>query len=147
MALHYTSGEVAKVARHQVMPLLDRYRILTFQGPLGAGKTTLVKELLLACGVKETVTSPSFGYVNTYRDGQGRVFHHFDLYRIGSVDSFVASGFDELLYQEGSTCLIEWPEVIEVLLSDVSLRKHVCDIAIGYELDAMTARYIEIKPR
>jgi len=147
MALHYTSGEVASVARHQVMPLLDRYRILTFQGPLGAGKTTLIKELLLACGVKQTVTSPSFGYVNTYADDKGRVFHHFDLYRIGSVEGFVASGFDELLYQEGAICLIEWPEVIATLLSDTPLRPHVCAIAISYELDDMTTRCIEIKPR
>jgi len=147
MALHYTSGEVALVARQHVMPLLDQYRILTFQGPLGAGKTTLIKQLLLACGVKQMVTSPSFGYVNTYKGSNDRVFHHFDLYRIGSIDGFVASGFDELLYQEGAICLIEWPEVIATLLSDASLQKHVCDVSISYELDAMDSRCMEIKPR
>jgi tRNA threonylcarbamoyladenosine biosynthesis protein TsaE len=147
MALRYTHKDIDSVAKTQVMPLLDRYRIITFQGPLGAGKTTLIKELLRACGVTQTVTSPSFGYVNTYQGDNGRVFHHFDLYRIGSIDGFIGSGFDELLYQDRAICLIEWPEVIASLLSNNPLRPQVCDIAIGYALDDMAARTIEIKPR
>ncbi|HEX2977716.1 MAG TPA: tRNA (adenosine(37)-N6)-threonylcarbamoyltransferase complex ATPase subunit type 1 TsaE [Candidatus Babeliales bacterium] len=103
--------------------------IFTFSGSLGAGKTTIIRELLRAWGVKESITSPTFNYVNSYRNAQGETFYHFDLYRIGSVDQFIQAGFDEFIYAPNSWALIEWPDSIRPLL------KHaVCDVSIEYGL-------------
>lgn len=110
--------------------------IMTFTGPLGAGKTTIIRELLRKCGVKGLITSPTFTYVNLYTNDQGQTFYHFDLYRIQSLDDFAHAGFDEYLYQPNSRCFIEWPAVIEPLLGE-----KVCRVSIDY--DGPDARIID----
>jgi tRNA threonylcarbamoyladenosine biosynthesis protein TsaE len=92
--------------------------IITFTGPLGAGKTTLVQAFLRALGVTDSITSPTYTYVNIYQNKQGRTFYHFDLYRINSIDDFIESGFNEYLYAPNSLALIEWPDIIAPLLMD-----------------------------
>lgn len=117
---------------NQLGKLLDRCRVMTFTGPLGAGKTTLVQSLLRAQGITDPIMSPTFTYVNQYKDQSGRTFYHFDLYRIDSVENFLAQGFEEYLYAPRSWALIEWPEVIAPLLTH-----DVCHITIEYHpLDA-----------
>jgi tRNA threonylcarbamoyladenosine biosynthesis protein TsaE len=101
--------------------------VFTFEGPLGAGKTTLIKKLLARCGVKEVVTSPTFTYVAIYHNDQGQTFYHFDLYRLSSAAEFIELGFDEYLYQPNSYALIEWPEIIIPLLT-----KRICSVSIDY---------------
>jgi len=100
----------------ELRQLLEHYRVLTLEGPLGAGKTTLVQELLRAAGVADTVTSPTFTYLNSYEDERGRTYHHFDLYRLGSLDEFLSAGFGEHLQGEDSFALIEWPAIVMPLL-------------------------------
>ena len=109
---------------------MDECAIFTFSGPLGAGKTTLIQKFLQACGVHAQITSPTFTYVNVYRNKPGTKFYHFDLYRIESVDTFLEQGFDEYLYQPKSWAVIEWPEVIKSLLPD-----RVCEVSIDYHND------------
>jgi tRNA threonylcarbamoyladenosine biosynthesis protein TsaE len=99
----------------------------TLTGPLGAGKTTLVRELLHAAGVTGIVSSPTFTYVNIYRIPHGKTVYHFDLYRISSLNEFLAQGFDEYLYEPDSYAFIEWPEIIKPLLTHA-----VCNITIDY---------------
>ena len=68
----------------QLGELLAQCQVITFTGPLGAGKTTLVQSILRAQGITEPIMSPTFTYVNAYKDQLGRTFYHFDLYRIDS---------------------------------------------------------------
>jgi tRNA threonylcarbamoyladenosine biosynthesis protein TsaE len=112
-------------------------RVYTFSGQLGAGKTTLIKRFLHAFGVKDTIVSPTFSYVNVYSNQQGEHFYHFDLYRLGSMKNFLDAGFDEYLYQPNSWCLIEWPEIIQPLLT-----KNICSVVINMQGDA---RIIQIQ--
>lgn len=105
-------------------------KIFVFYGPLGAGKTTLIRHFLRRCGISDPITSPTFTYLNIYKNDAGQMFYHFDLYRIETVKDFLAAGFDEYLHDADSWSLVEWPEVIEPLL-----RQKVCRINIEYDKD------------
>ncbi len=133
MKIAYTIDQIADVVKTLVLPLLDKYRIITLSGSVGAGKTTLTKELLRQLGFHGLATSPTFAYVNSYKTASGKKIHHFDLYRIESLDSFMTIGFDEYLYDAEWTSLIEWPAVIDALLRDGSLKGEVCHILLAHD--------------
>jgi len=125
----YSLSDIPLVAK-KLKELVKDCQVITFTGPLGAGKTTLIKELLKQWGIKEMVTSPTFTYLNLYENEAGQTFYHFDLYRIGSLAGFQEAGFDEYLYEPESYTLIEWPEHILPLLS-----QGACHVAIDYHED------------
>jgi tRNA threonylcarbamoyladenosine biosynthesis protein TsaE len=87
-----------------------------FYGEMGAGKTTLIKEVCRALGVEDAMSSPSFAIVNEYAAGKGveKVFH-FDFYRIRSEAEAFDIGAEEYFYS-GYPCLVEWPEKIPGLI-------------------------------
>lgn len=97
--------------------LKNKCTVYTFSGPLGAGKTTLVKALLKSFGVTAPVTSPTFSYLNVYENSKGELLYHFDLYRLKTLQEFLEMGFDEYLYLENSWTFIEWPEIIVPLIT------------------------------
>lgn len=128
---HHTSiiyglDEINKPIK-ELKSLMHKYYIFTFEGTLGAGKTTLIKKLLAECGVKEVITSPTYNYVNIYTNDIGQKFCHFDLYRLQNAQEFFELGFNEYLFQENTWSFIEWPEVIRPLL-----QHNVCNIKIDY---------------
>ncbi len=106
---------------------MDTCKVFTFTGPLGAGKTTLIKRLLKRCGVDELVTSPTFTYLQQYSNTKGQLFNHFDLYRLSTLNEFQEMGFDEYLYQPDSWTFIEWPTSVLPLLTH-----EVCHIELDY---------------
>lgn len=144
MKTKFKQDQLTEVIKKHILPLLGPKTIFTFVGPLGAGKTTMIKEILKQCGVTQDITSPTFGYVNSYEAQSGRVFNHFDLYRIGSVDEFVTAGFDELLHNPNGICFIEWPQVIEELLNLSTIKQKVCHIKISYADNDFYSRVLEI---
>lgn len=91
-------------------------KTLLFYGEMGAGKTTLIKELVKALGVQDTASSPTFSLVNHYESEEGPVFH-FDFYRIENDTEALDMGLEDYLDTEGWK-LIEWPERVERLLGD-----------------------------
>lgn len=133
------SFDEREVVVDYIKGLMADYAVFAFIGPLGAGKTTLIKSLLRKCGVRGNVTSPTFTYMNEYENEMGQKFYHFDLYRIRAVQEFQAQGFDEYLFQPNSWAFVEWPEVINPLLI-----KNVCFIACDYAHD-IDKRTVAIK--
>lgn len=127
--IEYTLQDIPAIAK-QLKKLLKKHPVMTFTGSLGAGKTTLIQELLRQSGINQVVTSPTFTYINTYKNAQGETFYHFDLYRINNQYDFAAAGFDEFLYAPHSYTLIEWPEHIMSLL-----KERVCHLLIEYHPD------------
>ncbi len=125
----YSLDEVKGVAQKLAQKGED-IAIITFTGPLGVAKTRLVINILRESGVTDVITSPTFTYVNCYKNQRGRIFYHFDLYRIESVDNFIEAGFNEYLYAPNSLVLIEWPEIIIPLLTH-----DVCHITLDYHQD------------
>lgn len=91
--------------------------IVLFRGDMGAGKTTLIRELCAARGVSDIVTSPTFALINEYRDAQDGSIYHFDFYRINNLNEVLDLGYEEYFYGDG-LCLVEWPEKIEELIPE-----------------------------
>ncbi len=92
-----------------------QYPVVCFNGPMGAGKTTLIKEVCKLLNVTDGVSSPTYSLVNEYATQGGKPVFHFDFYRINSVDEAVDMGAVEY-FDSGNVCLIEWPEKVEILL-------------------------------
>lgn len=91
--------------------------IVLLKGNLGAGKTTLVKQYVRFNGGDEhEVDSPTFSLVNSYKYN-GREVHHFDLYRLDSLEEIEDIGFMEYI-DSGNLCFIEWPEKIADFLPE-----------------------------
>lgn len=87
--------------------------VVGLAGPLGAGKTTLIRLLIEALGVAEEVPSPTFNLVLTYATPAGEVWH-FDLFRLTAPEEAVELGIDEA-FAEAIT-LVEWPERLGSLI-------------------------------
>lgn len=128
--------EVQKIAQ-ELLPYIREARIITFTGPLGAGKTTLIRSLAKELGIKNRVASPTFAYFITYQMPDGKCVYHFDLYRLKSLNEFYESGFDEHFYLPQSKVFIEWPEVVKSILPRETL-----DIKLDYVEDNPTKRTI-----
>lgn len=94
--------------------------VIALEGPLGAGKTALVRALIRACNqADEEVPSPTFTLVQIY-DLPKFTLWHFDLYRIGSPDETVELGIDEAF--AAGVAIIEWPERLGARLPARALR-------------------------
>jgi tRNA threonylcarbamoyladenosine biosynthesis protein TsaE len=88
--------------------------IFALSGPLGAGKTQLVKGLAAGLGCSDDVTSPTFTLIHEYTGGRFTLYH-FDLYRLEGETINRQLGFEEYLAGDGVK-VIEWPEKIAALL-------------------------------
>jgi tRNA threonylcarbamoyladenosine biosynthesis protein TsaE len=83
-------------------------------GEMGAGKTTLAKQIVAQSGIDANVASPTFSIVNQYGDESEKVIYHFDLYRLKNESEALDIGIEEYM-SSGNLCLIEWPEKIKSL--------------------------------
>ena len=99
-------------------------RILAFYGTMGAGKTTFITAVCEALGVQDVVNSPTFTIVNEYRDRDDEPVYHFDFYRINRLSEALDIGLYEY-FDSGALCLIEWPEMIEELLPEDTLKVQI----------------------
>jgi len=97
-------------------------RIIALYAPMGAGKTTFTTALCKRLGVVEdAVSSPTFAIVNEYRTASGERMYHFDFYRITKLQEAVDIGFFDYI-DSGDLCIMEWPENIEDILPEETLR-------------------------
>lgn len=95
--------------------------LVAFFAPMGAGKTTFTTAICKALGVTDPVGSPTFAIVNEYLRANGDYMYHFDFYRINRLSEAIDIGLDDYLYS-GCLCIMEWPENIEELLPEDTLR-------------------------
>ena len=109
-------------AAREFLSLLGERRLVAFYAPMGAGKTTFITAVCKILGVREdAVSSPTFAIVNEYRTGSGEPLYHFDFYRIERLEEALDIGLYDYL-DSGSLCLMEWPENIEPLLPEETLK-------------------------
>lgn len=117
------SLEALPEVAHDFMAQMGDYTVFAFYGSMGAGKTTFINALSHALGVESDVTnSPSFAIINEYRsDTTAELIYHFDCYRLESEAEAEDLGAEDY-FDCGALCLIEWPERIENLLPDDTVR-------------------------
>ncbi len=121
---HINSVEALTEVSEYLVSLRDEADIIAFYGAMGAGKTTLIKNLCHKMGVTDEVNSPTFAIVNEYVTEEGESVYHFDFYRIKKLDEAYDIGFENY-FDSGNLCLIEWPEMIEPLLPEKYIRVEI----------------------
>jgi tRNA threonylcarbamoyladenosine biosynthesis protein TsaE len=85
-------------------------KVVRIDGPMGAGKTTLISSICKSLGVEEPISSPTISLVNTYKSRDG-IIYHFDFYRIQNAHEALDIGLEEYL-ESGNLCFMEWAEKI-----------------------------------
>jgi tRNA threonylcarbamoyladenosine biosynthesis protein TsaE len=107
--LHHVAQDIA-------MAIKDN-KVVLFYGEMGAGKTTLIKEIGKQLGVADGMSSPTFALVNEYHTKDHNIIYHFDLYRVRNIEECLDMGMEEYL-DSGNYCFIEWPDIALPLLPD-----------------------------
>ena len=92
-------------------------KIILFNGEMGVGKTTLIKQLCKSLGVEDATSSPTFSLVNEYYTSNNQIVYHFDFYRLNKETEALDMGVDDYLYS-GNWCFIEWSEKISSLIPE-----------------------------
>jgi len=109
-------------AAEEFLKEIGDHSLVAFFAPMGAGKTTFTTAVCKALGVEEdAISSPTFAIVNEYRARGGEPVFHFDFYRIERPEEALDIGLYDYL-DSGCLCLMEWPENIEGLLPEETLR-------------------------
>ncbi len=134
--IHITSQDELQEVAEAIIAGLGHRTVVAFRGEMGAGKTTLIREIAAALGVADTVTSPTFAIVNSYKGEGDRHIYHFDFYRIEDLREAFDFGYEEYFYS-GDLCLVEWPEKIEQLLPEETMNVRIT-------VDDETSRTFEI---
>jgi tRNA threonylcarbamoyladenosine biosynthesis protein TsaE len=117
--------------------LLAPPKLVLLRGDLGAGKTALVKGIVVAfeAAAEEDVTSPTFTLVHEYRGPKANLFH-IDLYRVDTPRELETLGLDDL--RDGnSILLIEWGEKFPRFLRER-------DVEISLEREGESGRRIRV---
>lgn len=131
----------AALARHPA--LHDAY--VELHGPLGAGKTTYVRHLLRALGVRGRIKSPSYAVLEPHRAGALAV-SHFDFYRFADPREWLDAGFRDVFAAPGLK-LAEWPERAAGQLPTPDLRltlEPLADESRRVQVEALTPRGLEL---
>ena len=121
-----------EVSAVEILKQTEPHRVYAFEGEMGAGKTTFIKKLCEEMGTEDIVNSPTFAIINVYDVEQpykGEVYH-FDCYRLKDIREAMDFGAEEYLYSD-NYCFIEWPEKIEALLPEDTVRVKIVPQANG----------------
>lgn len=127
MQQHLTINSLSEldIAAEEFLRRTKENRLIAFYAPMGAGKTTFISALCRRLGVSaEEISSPSFSIVNEYRTNGGDTIYHFDFYRLKDEREALDIGLYEYLDSD-CMCLMEWPENIEDLLPEETLKVQI----------------------
>lgn len=107
-------SQIPEIAK-KIIEICQKQTVWVFEGNMGAGKTTLIKEICKILGVKDEVQSPTFSIVNQY-EGTEKTIYHFDFYRLESEREVYDIGYEEYFYASNAYCFLEWASKIPNLL-------------------------------
>ena len=125
-AIHIADLADLNRAAKEFLKAIGDATLVAFYAPMGAGKTTFTTAVCKELGVQEdAISSPTFAIVNEYRSREGKPIYHFDFYRIEDPREALDIGLYDYL-DSGALCLMEWPENIEGLLPEETLKVNIC---------------------
>ena len=111
-------------AAKELLASFPASRVFALYGHMGAGKTTFIKTICYELGITDIVQSPTFSIINEYKTGDGDSVYHFDFYRIKKLEEVYDIGYEDYIYS-GNYCFLEWPELIESLLPEDTIRVRI----------------------
>lgn len=121
--IHVPNLEALPDAARQIVEMMGDATVYAFYGEMGAGKTTLISELCRVLGVEDDeISSPTFSIINEYRSAStAELIYHFDLYRLKNLEEAFDIGAEDY-FDSGALCLLEWPERIQDILPDDTVK-------------------------
>ena len=119
LTLHLPDAVATSRAGASLAPALSGGMVVTLQGDLGVGKTTLVRGMLRALDVTGPIKSPSYGLVEHY-PLSSIYFYHLDFYRFAYSSEWDTAGLADC-FRDDSVCVIEWPERVAARLPPIDL--------------------------
>ena len=129
MSIYFTTLDNISDTAQKILKEFSDNRIFGFYGEMGAGKTTLIKELCKILEIENVTSSPTFAIINEYAAGKEKIYH-FDFYRINKPEEALDFGYEDYFYS-GSFCFVEWPEKIADLLPQDTLKLYITEEADG----------------
>jgi tRNA threonylcarbamoyladenosine biosynthesis protein TsaE len=119
----YTINDLPHIAQSVINSVTNR--AIALYGPMGSGKTTLIKALVKELGGADGVSSPTFGLVHEYLYPNGDLLgYHFDFYRLNNETEALDMGLEEYFNQD-VWFFMEWPEKIGNLLPENCSKLHI----------------------
>ncbi|MCQ2345415.1 MAG: tRNA (adenosine(37)-N6)-threonylcarbamoyltransferase complex ATPase subunit type 1 TsaE [Paludibacteraceae bacterium] len=121
--LYLMTEEGEQIQASELLKLYPDKKVYALEARMGAGKTTLVKQLMNELGTEDIVNSPTFAIVNVYErfidknHTSKEEVYHFDCYRLKDIREALDFGAEEYLYS-GNYCFIEWPDIIAPILPE-----------------------------
>lgn len=122
--IHINTIEDLDRAAGEFLEKIGENTLVALFAPMGSGKTTFTTAVCRVLGVTDPVGSPTFAIVNEYMRADGDPMYHFDFYRINKLQEAVEIGLYDYL-DSGYLCMMEWPENIEELLPEETLKVHI----------------------
>ena len=122
--IHIKNIEDLDRAAGEFLEKIGNNTLVALFAPMGSGKTTFTTAVCRVLGVTDPVGSPTFAIVNEYMRADGDPMYHFDFYRINKLQEAVQIGLYDYL-DSGYLCMMEWPENIEELLPEETLKVHI----------------------
>lgn len=121
-------------AAEELLEAIGDRRIIALRGKMGAGKTTLVAEMMRQLKMDDEASSPTFAIANEYHSSEtGQTVYHFDFYRIDSPSEAFDIGIEDY-WDSGNLCLMEWTENIEDILPEETLFVEIEELPDGSRL-------------
>lgn len=120
-SLQFEEEEISLVAR-KIISVINGVPLILIAGSMGAGKTTLIKEILKQLGSHDEITSPTYSIANQYATPTKgfEVVYHLDLYRLKNLNELISLPIEDYIYS-GNPCFIEWPELLEEYEQDLEV--------------------------
>ena len=122
MKVIFDKKEIPQVSKKLLDKIIKiknkKAKVIAFSGDLGAGKTTLTKEMGKILEIKEDIISPTFVIMKIYKINSSKYKSHFkqlihiDAYRLDSHKDLLKIGWEEIAEDKENLIIVEWPEKV-----------------------------------